>query len=151
MISVVVSIYNEETYLNRCIFSLLSQTYRDFELLLIDDGSTDNCPEICDEWAKKEERITVFHKKNGGLSSARNCGIEHAIGDYIIFPDPDDWVEPDYLERIVQIRDAYSADLSICGRFRGEMIIDENKSVSVMDRENALERLMYPSSFCLHK
>ena len=97
MISVVVSIYNVEKYLNKSVKSILTQTYKDFELLLIDDGSPDNCPTICDEWASKDERIKVFHKQNGGLSSARNCGIEHAKGDFIIFPDPDDWVEPDYL------------------------------------------------------
>ena len=148
MISVVVSIYNVEKYLNKSVKSILTQTYKDFELLLIDDGSPDNCPTICDEWASKDERIKVFHKQNGGLSSARNCGIEHAKGDFIIFPDPDDWVEPDYLEKLITIREKYNVDLSICGHYYGDVVGDAGANPSVMDTDTALERLMLPHSFC---
>ncbi len=148
MISVIVSIYNAEKYLNKCIESILCQKCRDFELILVDDGSPDRCPQICDEWAEKDERIRVFHKPNGGLSSARNCGLAHAKGDYVIFPDPDDWVEADYLSHLLELINTYEADLSICGRFRDNTVMDKDKSLTVMDMKTALEQLMYPSSFC---
>ena len=148
MISVVVSIYKVEAFLNKCIESLLGQTYKDFEIILVDDGSPDNCPQICDDWEQKEEKIRVFHKKNGGLSSARNYGIEHANGEYIIFPDPDDWVEPDYLEKLVLLRTDYKADLSICGHFHGTKVNNSNAKLSIMDTEEAMETLMMPYSFC---
>ena len=148
MISVVVSIYKVEAYLNRCVESLLKQSYKDFELILIDDGSPDNCPAMCDGWGKKDSRIKVFHKENGGLSSARNCGIEHANGDFIIFPDPDDWVEPDYLEKILAIREEHDADLSICGHYYGKNVNNKKAFLSVMNTEEALEQLMLPRSFC---
>lgn len=95
MISVIVPVYNSEKYLHRCIDSILAQTYTDFELLLIDDGSKDNSGKICDEYAAKDSRIRVFHKENGGVSSARNMGLDNAQGEWITFVDSDDWVEND--------------------------------------------------------
>ena len=92
-ISVIVPIYNVENYIHRCIDSILAQTFTDFELILVDDGSPDNCGKICDEYAKKDSRINVIHKENGGLSSARNAGLDIASGDYIVFVDSDDYVE----------------------------------------------------------
>ena len=89
-ISVIVPVYNVEMFLRRCIDSILAQTFTDFELLLIDDGSKDKSGEICDEYATKDVRIRVFHKQNGGVSSARNVGLNHAIGEYICFCDADD-------------------------------------------------------------
>ena len=148
MISVVVSIYKVEAYLNRCIESLLNQTYKDFELILIDDGSPDNCSSICDAWEKKDKKIRVYHKNNGGLSSARNYGIEQAKGEYVIFPDPDDWVEPEYLERLLALRKEHHADLSICGYYYNKDINNENRELSVYSTEEALEQLMLPRSFC---
>ncbi len=148
MITVVVSIYNVEKYLDRCIQSLMQQTYKDFELLLVDDGSPDQCPQMCDEWEKKDTRITVYHKTNGGLSSARNYGIEHAKGEYIIFPDPDDWVESDYLERLVTLKNEYQADLSICGYYLGNSMLESCTSIAVLNTRDALEQLMMPRSFC---
>lgn len=91
-ISVIVPIYNSDKYLQRCIDSILSQDFEDFELLLIDDGSTDNSGDICDKYAEKDMRVRVFHKKNGGVSSARNLGIENAKGEWVVFIDSDDWV-----------------------------------------------------------
>ena len=96
-ISVIVPVYKVEKYLHRCIDSILLQTFPDFELLLVDDGSPDRSGEICDEYVKKDSRIRVFHKENGGVSSARNHGIEKAIGEWIMFVDSDDWLESDYL------------------------------------------------------
>ncbi len=91
-ISVVVPVYNVEKYLRQCIDSILNQTYDNLEIILVNDGSTDNCPEICDEYAHKDSRVKVIHKKNGGLSSARNRGIDESTGEYIMFVDSDDWI-----------------------------------------------------------
>lgn len=96
-ISIVVPVYNVEKYLRRCIDSILAQTFTDFELLLIDDGSKDSSGSICDEYAKKDNRIRVFHKENGGVSSARNVGLDNAQGDWICFCDADDWVKSEFL------------------------------------------------------
>ena len=91
LISVIVPIYNVERYLEKCVNSILVQTYSNLEIILVDDGSPDNCPQLCDQLAKKDSRIVVVHKKNGGLSSARNAGIDIARGEYIGFVDSDDW------------------------------------------------------------
>ena len=92
-ISIIVPVYNAERYLHRCIDSILAQTFRDFELLLIDDGSKDNSGYICDEYAEKDERVKVWHKENGGVSSARNVGLDNARGEWVTFADSDDWLE----------------------------------------------------------
>lgn len=99
-ISIVVPVYNAEKTLNRCVDSVLRQSYADFELLLIDDGSTDTSGMLCDEWEKRDERIRVFHQSNAGVSAARNVGIDHAFGKYICFVDSDDWVKIDYLGKL---------------------------------------------------
>ena len=102
MISVIVPVYNVEKYLRKCLDSIVNQTYRDLEIILIDDGSTDNSGAICDEYGQKDSRIKVVHKTNGGLSSARNCGLEIARGDYITFIDSDDYIESDTIETVVK-------------------------------------------------
>lgn len=107
-VSFILPVYKVEKYLSICIESLLSQTYEDFEILLIDDGSPDKCPVLCDEWAKRDERIRALHKTNGGLSDARNYGLERAQGDYIIFVDSDDfWVGKESLEKIMALVEAH--------------------------------------------
>lgn len=107
-VSFIIPVYNVEKYLSECVESILAQTYRDFEILLVDDGSPDNCPVLCDEWAKRDSRIKALHKPNGGLSDARNYGLEHAQGDYVVFVDSDDfWIGEDSLERLVNIVDAH--------------------------------------------
>lgn len=103
LVSVIVPVYNVEKYLHRCIDSILAQTFTDFELLLINDGSKDNSGEICDEYAVKDERIRVFHKENGGASAARNYGLDKAAGMYVCFIDADDWVDKDYLEQLLPV------------------------------------------------
>ncbi|WP_346687337.1 glycosyltransferase family 2 protein [Megamonas hypermegale] len=100
IISIIVPVYNVEKYLKRCIESMLNQTFKDFELLLLDDGSTDSSGSICDKYAKKDTRIIVKHKKNQGVSATRNLGIDIAKGEYIAFVDSDDWIENDYLEKM---------------------------------------------------
>lgn len=107
-VSFILPIYNVEKYLSECVESILAQTYSDFEMLLVDDGSPDSCPALCDEWARKDSRIKALHKPNGGLSDARNYGLGHAQGDYVVFVDSDDfWVEKDCLERLMNVVDAH--------------------------------------------
>ena len=96
--SIIIPVYNAENYIDRCINSVIGQSFSDFELILVDDGSPDNCPKICDEWATKDSRVRVIHKSNGGVSSARNEGIRQANGEYILFLDGDDWWEQDLLQ-----------------------------------------------------
>ena len=99
-ISVIIPVYNAEQYLRRCVDSVLTQSYTDFELLLIDDGSRDQSPAICDEYAAADHRVQVFHKPNGGVSSARNLGLDHARGQWITFIDSDDFISPNYLSAV---------------------------------------------------
>ena len=98
LISVIVPVYKVELYLRQCVDSLLAQTYSNLEIILVDDGSPDGCPAICDEYARKDSRVRVIHKPNGGLSDARNVGLDAARGEYIGFIDSDDWVMPDMYE-----------------------------------------------------
>lgn len=117
IISVIVPVYKVEPYIDRCIDSIVNQTYRNLEIILVDDGSPDRCPEICESWAEKDSRIKVIHKENGGLSAARNCGIECCHGDYIGFVDSDDWIEPDMYEKLYNTIVKYNVPLAMGGRF----------------------------------
>lgn len=114
-ISVIIPFYNVEKFAKRCIESVLTQTFTDFELILVDDGSPDDCGKICDEFAKKDERVRVFHTENHGLSAARNLGLENATGEYINFIDGDDAVAPDYLEYLYKLINKNRADVAVCG------------------------------------
>lgn len=116
LISVIVPIYNIEKYLPRCVESICRQTYANMEILLVDDGSTDATGALCDELAKKDERIRVFHKENGGSSSARNLGIKMAQGEYLGFVDSDDYIEPDMYERLVQVLAENGGSIAQIGR-----------------------------------
>lgn len=118
LISVIVPVYNVEKYLKRCIDSILAQTFTDFELLLIDDGSTDNSGEVCDEYVKKDNRIKVFHKINGGVSSSRNLGLDNSKGQYITFVDSDDYVSFAILEILLNKLFEFNADISACCAYR---------------------------------
>ena len=114
LISIIVPIYNVEQYIRNCIDSLLNQTHKNLEIILVDDGSPDNCGKICDEYAKKDSRIIVIHKENGGLSDARNYGIDKATGDYIGFVDPDDRIEKDMYEHLLDGIGEYDAEIAAC-------------------------------------
>lgn len=114
-ISVIVPIYNTKEYLRRCIDSILAQTFTDFELLLIDDGSTDKSGLICDEYAIIDSRVCVFHKVNGGVSSARNLGIDNVTGKFVMFVDSDDYMLPNMCEQMISTLEAKDTDLVICG------------------------------------
>ena len=115
LISVIVPIYKVEKYLRKCIESILSQTYTNLEIILVDDGSPDKCGEICDEYEKKDSRIKVIHKKNGGLSDARNAGLDIMAGNYVAFVDSDDWIEPQMYEHLLAKLHYFHADISIGG------------------------------------
>lgn len=113
-ISIVVPIYNVETYLKECIDSILNQTYSNIEVILVDDGSTDNSGKMCDQYKMQDNRICVLHKENGGLSDARNVGINQAKGKYIAFVDSDDVVADDMIEYLFSMINTYKADMSVC-------------------------------------
>lgn len=114
-ISVIVPVYNTEKWLRRCVNSILSQTFADFELLLVDDGSTDASGAICDEYTNQDSRVRVFHKPNGGVSSARNLGLDNARGEWITFCDADDWIDPDYYNIIMSTDFSFKPDIIITG------------------------------------
>ena len=123
-VSIIVPIYKVEDYIRECIDSILAQTYPDFELILVDDGSPDDCGRICDDYAKRDNRIKVVHKVNGGGSSARNAGLEVAKGEWIMHVDGDDWIEPDMIESLIEAAQATGADLVFgdftkCGPYAG--------------------------------
>ena len=115
LISVIVPIYKVEEYLDRCVESLINQTYKNLEIILVDDGSPDNCPQMCEAWAQKDSRIKVVHKENGGLSDARNAGFEVATGDIISFIDSDDWIEPEMFETMLSQMEKDDSDIVSCG------------------------------------
>ena len=150
LISLVVPIYNVEEYLHQCVDSLLKQTYPNFEIILVDDGATDNCPQICDEYAKADSRIKVFHKVNGGLADARNYGATKAQGEYISFIDSDDYVSTDYISYMYAILKKYQADIAVCGLTSvwDDMYQRKERSKSeVLDTEEALRRMCYFRGF----
>lgn len=137
LISIIVPIYNIETYLSRCIDSILNQTYQNMEVLLIDDGSSDGSTEICDEFAKMDERVTVIHQKNGGLSSARNCGIDASHGEYIMFVDGDDYIEPDMCEKLHFALLQNKSEIAVCSINHemedGEAVLSMNDAAPLFD------------------
>lgn len=114
IISIIVPIYNVEKYLSKCIDSILNQTFKEFELILVDDGSLDNSGRICDEYSKKDKRIRVIHKENGGVSSARNVGVESSLGNYIGFVDPDDHIDKYMYQKMIDMCTTKNADIAIC-------------------------------------
>ncbi len=148
LISIIVPIYKTEKYLPRCIESILAQTYKNIELILVDDGSPDDSGKICDDYAKKDVRIRVVHKENGGLSSARNAGLDVATGDLISFIDSDDFVSSVMIQTMLEKLQAEQADLCICGfqytDENGTFLPQSTEGVitdGVMDRKTAFERL----------
>jgi glycosyltransferase involved in cell wall biosynthesis len=114
-VSIIIPVYKAEKYLPTCVDSVLSQTYKDLEVILIDDASPDKCGEICEEYAKKDERVKVIHKENEGVSKARNAGLEIATGDYVQFVDSDDYLEPNMTEKLVNAMEINQADMVLCG------------------------------------
>ncbi len=125
LISIIVPVYKVENYIDDCISSIVSQTYENIEIILVDDGSPDNCPKLCDEWKEKDSRIQVIHKQNGGLSDARNKALDIVKGDFISFVDSDDWIEKNMIETMYLALDKHNADICSCSIINH--FIDENK------------------------
>ena len=117
VVSIIVPVYKVEQYLDRCVQSIVNQTYKNLEIILVDDGSPDNCPAMCDAWAEKDSRIRAIHKENGGLSSARNAGLEMATGAFLQFTDSDDWLEPEMIAYLIDLAERNEADVVRCGYF----------------------------------
>lgn len=147
LISVILPIYNVEKYLEKCLKSVINQTYKNLEIILVDDGSKDNSPQICDEYAVKDKRIVVIHKSNGGLSDARNAGIEIAKGKYMTLIDSDDYVEKDYVQFLYQLIKENNAEMSICSHTvlytNGTRIEKETGEHLVLDPKTTLEKILY--------
>lgn len=143
-ISVIIPIYKVEQYLKKCLNSIVNQTYQNLEIILVDDGSPDRCGEICDEYASKDERVVVIHKANGGLSSARNAGLDTATGEYIGFVDSDDWIEEDMYAYLLQGIQKHNADIAVCGIFEelpDRQLCHKWNREEIFDTEGALEQL----------
>lgn len=148
LISVIVPIYRAKAFLSRCIDSVVQQTHPEWELLLVDDGSPDGCPAICDAYAETNPRIHVIHQTNKGVSAARNTGLDAARGDYIAFVDADDWVEPDYLSYLLQLLASRQAKIAACNHFVSVDIKDVPKfpvssDITVLSKKEAYDGLLY--------
>lgn len=131
-ISVIVPVYKAEQYLDRCVKSILEQTYQNFELILVDDGSPDNSPSLCDEWAKNDNRIHVIHKENGGASSARNAGLKIAKGNWIAFADSDDWLDKTALKTLYDLANQYNVPMAIGGM----QVVQKYTDTSIVMKQN---------------
>lgn len=147
MISVIVPVYKVEKYLDHCVQSIVNQTYKDLEIILVDDGSPDRCPAMCDEWARKDARIKVIHKENGGVSSARNVGLDNASGEYIGFVDSDDYLEPRMYESLFHDLSVNNSDISVCSSFlvteNAEVKTDRTFENQVLTQEEAVKLISY--------
>ena len=155
LISVIVPIYNVEKYLARCVDSIVNQTYKNLEIILVDDGSSDRCPQMCDDYAEKDSRIKVVHKKNGGLSDARNAGMAVATGEYISFIDSDDYVSDDFFECLLDVMNKENSDIAECSvvKFYEDNRFDEfsdDLSVKTYDTQDAMSALIAENPFHQH-
>ena len=143
LVSVIVPIYKVEPYLRRCLDSLVNQTYTNLEIILVDDGSPDGCPQICDEYASKDKRIVVIHKKNGGLSDARNAGLDICKGKYISFVDSDDWVDKEYIEKLINIATKENADITNGENIKTDQIVRKQNTESTTKTYSSQEALVH--------
>ncbi|MEZ7568731.1 MULTISPECIES: glycosyltransferase family 2 protein [Streptococcus] len=146
LLTVAIPVYNVERYLKRCIESVLAQEWKDYEILLVDDGSTDHSPQICDDYVKDYDFISVIHKENGGLSEARNTGISHAKGEYVYFPDSDDWIEPDTFIVLAEALESQEFDIISFNRdfVKGEedAIVSEPEVTQVFEGKDAFVQML---------
>jgi len=151
LISIIVPVYNVENYLRKCLDSILVQTYSLFEVIVIDDGSTDKCSQICDEYARKDRRIKVVHKENGGLSDARNAGIKIAQGEYLLFVDSDDYIQDNMLEILMKSIEETNADIVITTKYftvsaKNDKFVSEITGKKVCNSGQALEEIFCHNS-----
>lgn len=150
-ISVIIPVYNVKEYIKECVDSVIAQTYSNLEIILIDDGSTDGSDQICDNYLKIDKRVKVYHKVNGGLSDARNCGIRHSTGDYLTFVDSDDIVSQELVSHLYTLLNEYDAQLSICDPIHyfenGSLIFQNTKKIKNFNSDEALNEMFYQRSF----
>lgn len=132
-LSVIVPVYKVEPYLDRCVDSIVNQTYTNLEIILVDDGSPDRCPQMCDEWAQRDSRLRVIHKENGGSSDARNVGIAAATGKYLAFVDSDDYIAANMYKTMIAALERTNSDIACCGRYI--VTAETKKAMHCMDRE----------------
>lgn len=145
-ISVIVPVYKVEPYLRKCLDSIVGQTYQNLEIILVDDGSPDKCGEICDEYARRDERIQVIHQENGGVSAARNAGLKKVTGEWIGWIDPDDWAEPDMFEYLLKNALEMEADIAVCSHFQefpNRSVFHGYTEMQILDTEKGLELLLH--------
>lgn len=135
VISVVIPVYKTEKYIDRCLKSVTAQTHRELEIILVDDASPDHCPQICDEWAKKDNRIKVIHTENKGVANARNTALKIATGDYIGFVDSDDYIEPDMYEKLINTLLNNNADIAVCNYQINDENRGEDKTTTLASRD----------------
>lgn len=159
-VSVIVPVYKVEPYLRKCLDSITGQTYRNLEIILVDDGSPDNCGAICDEFAKKDERIKVIHKENGGVSSARNAGLSIATGEWVGWVDGDDWIELDMYEYLLEKTEKYGADIAVCSRkevypdrkvLRGwteDLVLNRQEGLALLLKDDLLQNYLCDKLWC---
>lgn len=138
IISVIVPVYKTEQYLDRCVQSIVDQTYKNLEIILVDDGSPDRCPEMCDQWAKKDDRIKALHIENKGVANARNIALEFTVGDYISFVDSDDYIDSNMLESLYNLIKKDSSDIAVCDFYRRGLVCNVPLNP---DPETALQRI----------
>lgn len=154
LISIIVPVYNMEQYLERCMESIFEQTYHKLEIILVDDGSTDRSPQMCDGYAKKDTRVKVIHKENGGLSDARNAGLAIATGEYIGYVDSDDWIEPHMYETLYQACEREQADVAICryqSVYEGYQKETSSRKQTVLERDELLKiYISDQDGFCIY-
>lgn len=143
LVSIIIPVYNVERYIHRCVNSIISQTYKNLEIILVDDESPDNCPQICDSYAEKDKRIVVLHKANGGTSSARNLGLEHMTGEYVTFVDSDDFLQPTMVEKLYILCKKHNCLMAQCNYVEGynshfrkstNFVITEYNDNSIFDK-----------------
>ena len=154
VISIIVPVYKVERFVRKCIDSILNQTFKDIEIILVDDGSPDNCGQICDDYAKTDKRIRVIHKQNGGLSDARNAGIDIARGEYIAFVDSDDYISPNMYKCLYELIEKNNADIAVCR----SVLVNENEDARFensgigkkMDNEQALHEMICKRLFTVN-
>lgn len=151
LVSVIIPIYNVEKYLEKCLQSVASQTYTNIQVILINDGSPDNCNAICEAYCKKDNRFSLVCKKNGGPSSARNVGLNLIKGDYLLCVDADDWIEPNMIEVLLQNMISYKADLSVCSFYEDKKNCTKKEffshTIQELSQEDAIKELILPKKF----
>lgn len=155
-VSVIVPVYNVEDYLEKCVDSIINQPFSDMEIILVDDGSPDNCGKICDNFAEKDSRVKVIHKENGGISDARNVGVEAANGEYICFIDSDDFMEPNLLDKLYGLAQKYHADIAVGGIYNCYINYRSPQCEKIIEfccgKEEALKKMLegveIPGSLC---